>query len=237
MTAPLRWAAALVGVLSLLPALAHAGATANLPVEIAGGFSVPVESLKDTMARYRFRSTVHQKYDFSCGSAAVATLLTYHYDTPLSEEDAIRVMFAGGDQVKIQQEGFSLLDMKNFLEARGFHADGFEATLEQIVQFGAPGIALIEDNGYRHFVVIKGVYGDKVLVGDPALGGRILLRSDFERVWSNHVFFVIHSHRKQARFNVAGQWQLTPRAILGDAISRESLAGITLLRLNRATDF
>jgi predicted double-glycine peptidase len=231
-----RWPALILALVALSPGRVSA-ATADLPADIAGGFSVPVVSLKETMARYRFGSTIHQKFDFSCGSAAVATLLTYHYETPVSEEDAIRVMFSRGDQLKIQREGFSLLDMKNFLEGRGFQADGFEATLEQIVQFGAPGIALIEDNGYRHFVVIKGVHDGKVLVGDPAIGGRILPRRDFERLWVNHVFFVIHSHREQAHFNVVAQWQLTPRAVLGDAISRESLAGITLLRTNRATDF
>lgn len=215
---------------------AHA-ATVDLPTAIAGGAAVPVASLKETMARYRFRSTIHQKFDFSCGSAAVATLLTYHYDTPTSQDDAFRFMFIAGDQAKIQREGFSLLDIKTFLETRGFHADGFEATLGQVVQFGAPGIALIEDNGYRHFVVLKGVRGGKVLLGDPAVGARVLSSADFERVWLNHIFFVIHSHRKQALFNVSAQWQLTPSMVLGEALNRQSLAGITLLRTNRVTDF
>ncbi|HZP85229.1 MAG TPA: C39 family peptidase [Burkholderiales bacterium] len=222
--------------IALCPGLCQA-ATADLPVEIGGGFSVPVASLKETMARYRFRSTVHQKFDYSCGSAALATLLTYHYETPTTEEETIRAMLIGGDQTKIQREGFSLLDIKNYLEARGFRADGFEATLEQIIEFGAPGIALIQDNGYRHFVVIKGVHDGKVLVGDPALGARVLRRAEFERLWVNHVFFVIHSHRKVARFNVAAQWQVAPSAVLGDALSRQSLSTMMLMRLDPATHF
>lgn len=233
--------AALSGVLLFLctASVPHAAraATADLPTAIAGGAAVPVTSLKDMTARYRYRSTIHQKFDFSCGSAAVATLLTYHYDTPTSEEEAIRFMLIAGDQAKIQREGFSLLDMKTFLEARGFHADGFEATLDQVVQFGAPGIALVEDNGYRHFVVLKGVRDGRVLLGDPAVGARVLARADFERLWLNHVFFVIHSHRKQALFNVAAQWRLAPSMVLGEALNRRSLAGITLLRTNRVTDF
>lgn len=216
---------------------AAAQATAALPSEIAGGFSVPVASFKETMARYRFRSTIRQQYDFSCGSAAVATLLTYHYGAATSEEEAIRAMFARGDQARIRTEGFSLLDMKIYLEARGFHADGFEATVDQIVQFGAPGIALIQDNGYRHFVVVKGVHEGRILLGDPAIGGRILSRMDFERLWVNHIFFLVHSHRDRARFNVPAQWQILPGAVLADAVSRQSLIAGTLLRLDRAREF
>ena len=48
-----------------------------------------VESLKERAFRY----TVRQQYDFSCGSAALATLLTYHYATPTDEEDTFKAMF------------------------------------------------------------------------------------------------------------------------------------------------
>lgn len=228
-------AVALLALAGSAPSAAQSSAV--LPGEIAGGFSVPVESFKQTMQRSRFRSTVQQQYDFSCGSAAVATLLTHHYATPTSEEEAIRAMFARGNQEKIRAEGFSLLDMKTYLAQRGFAADGFEATVEQIVQFGAPGIALIQDNGYRHFVVVKGVRDGALLLGDPALGGRILSRAEFERVWVNHVFFVIHSHRERARFNVPAQWQILPSAVLADAVSRQSLIAGTLLRLDRGREF
>lgn len=209
----------------------------ELPSEIGGAFSVKVKSIKDTLAAIRFRSTVRQNYDYSCGSAAVATLLTHHYGQPVSEEQVFRAMYAKGNQPKIQREGFSLLDMKLYLETRGFSADGFEATLEQVTKFGAPGIVLVQDNGYRHFVVLKGINGDKVLLGDPAVGSRVLSRKDFERLWVNHIFFVVHSHRDSAQFNVPGHWVLRPSATLGDAINRDSLAGVTLMRLNPITDF
>ncbi|RYF14189.1 MAG: peptidase C39, partial [Oxalobacteraceae bacterium] len=41
-------------------------------------FTAPVTSL---IGR-RFETVVRQQYDFSCGSAALATLLRYHYDDP-----------------------------------------------------------------------------------------------------------------------------------------------------------
>jgi uncharacterized protein len=167
----------------------------------------------------------------------VATLLTFHYRAPTTEASAIEAMYVRGDTEKIRREGFSLLDMKQYLEQRGYRADGFEATLEQVVEFGAPGIVLVEDSGYRHFVVLKGVHDGKVLLGDPAIGARILKRADFERVWLGRIFFVIHSHRGLAAFNVAEHWQRAPHAVLGAAISRDSLMGITLLRPDPVRDF
>ena len=60
----------------------------------AGGpitdFAIPVSSLEER----RFATVIRQKYDFSCGSAAVATLLKYHYGLSLDEEDAFRGMWA-----------------------------------------------------------------------------------------------------------------------------------------------
>lgn len=215
---------------------AHGGA-AELPPEFGGAYSVPAKSMKAVLAGIRFRTTVQQKYDFSCGSAAVATLLTHHYQRPVTEEEVIKAMYAKGDQAKIQREGFSLLDMKLYLESKGFQADGFEATVDQIVKFAAPGIALVQDNGYKHFVVMKGVQNGKVLLGDPALGSRIMAREEFEKIWVSHIFFVVHNNRKLAQFNVPSHWYVRPAAFLSDAIGRDSLAAITLLRPDRATDF
>ena len=47
----------------------------DLPFQIGGAFSVPAVSIKEA----RFSAMVRQQYDFSCGSAALSTLLTYHY--------------------------------------------------------------------------------------------------------------------------------------------------------------
>src|SRR3546814_18136425 len=69
---------------------------------------------------------------FSCGSASVATLLTYHYETPLAEAVVFEEMFVRGDQAKIQAEGFSMLDIKQFLDRRGLESDGFRMSLDKI---------------------------------------------------------------------------------------------------------
>lgn len=178
------------------------------PVESGGVFAVSVKSLREV----RFAHTIRQRYDFSCGAAAVATLLTHHYGTPTDEQSAFEAMFAAGDVERIRREGFSLLDMKNFLAKKGFQGEGFVATLAQLEAAAVPAIALIRENGYHHFVVIKGLKLDRVLIGDPATGTRSVPRSSFEGMRVGKVLFVVRNRSELARFNLDADWRAAPFA-------------------------
>lgn len=186
----------------------------------------------------KFKQVVRQRYDFSCGSAALATLLTYHYEDATDEMTAFRFMYEQGDQEKIAQAGFSLLDMKSYLEGKGYDADGYEASLVTLAEAGVPAIALINYRGYRHFVVVAGLRNERVLLGDPALGTRLVTRSEFEQMWDNGVLFIIKSNPEIGRthFNTDVQWQGLARAPLGTAIGADDLASLTVT-LPRLGDF
>jgi uncharacterized protein len=210
----------------LLPALLQTSAAAVIPVQTEqnGTYAIHIMSLKEA----RFRNTVRQKYDFSCGSAAVATLLTYQYGYPVSEQMAFEQMYAHGNQQKISREGFSLLDIKQYLEANGFDADGFEVPLAKLQQENLPAIVLIDEKGYHHFVVIKGVRDDRVLVGDPARGTRTMPIRQFNELWKNHLVFVIHNRRSLAVFNNPADWHVAPMAPMGMGIDRSGLGTLTI---------
>ena len=105
----------------------------------------------------KFSTTIHQKYDFSCGSAALATLITFTYQRPTTESQIFASMYENGDQTEIRQYGFSLLDMKNYLSRIGVASGGFRAPLSKLVEVHIPAIVLINEHGYRHFVVIRGI--------------------------------------------------------------------------------
>lgn len=218
---------------SLLAALVLAAApgveagVVDLPYQIGGSFSVPARSLQEA----KYRSTIRQQYDYSCGSAALATLLTHHYRYAVSEQQVFEEMFQRGEREKIRREGFSLLDMKRYLEAHGFEADGFEATLQQLASAAIPAIALVNENGYNHFVVVKGARNGRVLVGDPGGGTRSMTQSAFEAIWMNRILFVIGNRRETALFNTAVDWAAAPHAPLPNGIDRNGLSGITLPKL------
>ena len=196
---------------------------------IAGGGDVvlPVTSFRQA----RFKTTLLQKYDFSCGSAAVATLLTHHFNYPVTEQSVFEEMYAQGDQQKIHKEGFSLFDMKRYLANHGFVADGFTQPLEKLNEARVPAIVLINENGYHHFVVIKGVQADRVLLGDPAQGTRALPLHVFNQRWKNKLLFVVHNRMDIARFNLAADWRVAPRAPVGDGVDRGSMTAITLPKM------
>jgi hypothetical protein len=203
----------------------------EIAVESSGyAFNAPVRTLKEL----RFQRVVKQEYDFSCGSAALATLLTYHYGRPTLEDTALQAMFAVGDKDKIRHEGFSMLDMKTYLDSLGYHAEGYKVDLDKVAEVGVPGIVLIKSNGYLHFVVLKGVRGNQVLVGDSALGSKVMTRETFLAIW-NGVFLVITNGLKEAKneFNRDQDWQGQVTAPLSGALPRDSLATMTLLMPGR----
>lgn len=222
---------AIGGLLGLCAIGAGAGPV-DLPVQIGGAYAVPVTSLREA----KFSAMVRQQYDFSCGSAALSTLLTYHYGFKVSEAQVFEAMFAVGEPEKIRQEGFSLLDMKRYLAAHGFVADGFEAPLSKLSEAGIPAIVLINDHGYNHFVVVKGIGDGRVLIGDPSGGTRALAQRAFEAIWVNQIVFVITNHRELASFNLASDWRVAVRAPLGQGVERGGLGGVTLPKFG-AADF
>lgn len=196
-----------------------------------GGFTARVVSVKEA----RFTTTQRQKYDFSCGSAALATLLTYHYGEPVDERAVFTQMYQRGDQAKIRKEGFSMLDMKRYLETRGYRADGFQLPIDKLAVENVPAIVLLTERGYRHFVVIKGVERGRVLVGDPAMGTRALSLERFRKLWVNHILFVVYNKREAAKFNQADDWRVAPGAPLQLGVDRERL--LDTLPVRRAGAF
>ena len=217
---------ALAWALALAPSFATASSIA-LQAPHGGSYRLQVTSLKEA----RFRTTVPQQYDFSCGSAATATLLTYQYGHPVSEEEVFVQMYRDGDQEKIRAEGFSLLDMRRYMQSKGFQADGFELPLDKLIEEGLPAIVLLNDRGYRHFVVIKGLRDGRVLVGDPARGTRAMSRARFEDLWDNGVLFVIHNRREVAQFNQPRDWRTAPPAPLQSGIGRRGLHDVVVPKL------
>ena len=200
-----------------------------IEVPAIGGsrFTIPVASMK----QMRFKTTLRQQFDFSCGSAAVATLLTHQYGFPVSEAFVFEQMYANGDQAKIRKEGFSLLDMKRFLASQGFTADGFKLPLQKLIDARLPAVVLVAEKGYHHFVVIKGAADGRVLLGDPASGTRSLTLDGFEAIWSSKLLFVIHGAAHPPAFNLLSDWRAAPHAPLETGINRDGISALTMPKL------
>jgi len=196
------------GLLAFTSAALLCGHPVNAEVrlgrEVAGGdFSVGVMTWWDIP----FRSVVRQRFDFSCGSAAVATLLTYHYNRPTREHAPFRAMWDLGDKQTIRKVGFSMLDMRNYLQSLGYRAEGFKLKPGQLIELKRPVIVLLNINGFKHFVVVKGQTKDLILVGDSVLGLNKYSTEEFQKYWNGVILAIVDGPiKKRPVYNFAGDW-------------------------------
>lgn len=157
----------------------------------------PVTSLVET----RRRNVVMQDFDISCAAAAICIILNYQHGERLTEREiAIELIdrpeyIETPELVRIRQ-GFSLLDLKRYVDGRGYEGIGFGRMEYDDLLERAPIIVPINARGYNHFVVFRGEMGGSVLCADPAYGNRTFSRGRFENEWLEfpelgHVGFVV----------------------------------------------
>jgi predicted double-glycine peptidase len=176
-------------------ALALPGETrAQSAVEVgrlAGNGTLPVRRQMRTFRDMRYRDLVPQQFDFSCGSAALGTLLLHGYGIRTSEKELIEAMMKGNDPSHVVQNGFSMLDMKRYVQSIGMTAHGFKIEPSALYHLQMPVIALLDLKGYKHFVLVKGADAGRVFVADPALGHRVMREDEFVAGWNGVVLAVI----------------------------------------------
>jgi hypothetical protein len=154
-----------------LGAVAVTAATSSAQVGIGSGLYVdaPVQSMK----ALRDQNVVRQRYDFSCGAAALATVLHYGFGETVTEREILAQLFdllPDAEKTAARRIGFSLLHLQRVAQARGYQAQGFRLAPSQLTLLGGPVIVFIEPRGYKHFAVLRGVQGDRVHLADPSRG-------------------------------------------------------------------
>ena len=182
-----------IGVFMILAATAALPRADAADVQFAGVLpngallTKPVES----MTEGRFRHLVRQETDYSCGAAALATIMRYAYRVDADEATVIEGMMMVSDPEVVHARGFSLLDIKRYVESLGMRARGYRVDEERLRSLRVPAIVLMDVAGFRHFVVLKQVVGDTVEVGDPMLGNRSVPFDEFMESWPSRAIFVV----------------------------------------------
>ena len=232
------------------PGMWPVAGTLGLAVLLLCG-SVPAEGNRPvrSVLEIRRERVMIQKWDLSCGAAALGTLLRYQFGEPVTEKEIARVLMSRGEYVGHPElvqlrEGFSLLDLKRYVQAYGakssrsnlpgkkksirprahhlqlaslrpasssarhsasartrivgiYKGEGLgQLDLNDLIE-RAPIMVPINALGYNHFVVFRGVMGNRVLVADPAWGNRTMTIDKFQRMWLDygepmgHVGFVV----------------------------------------------
>jgi predicted double-glycine peptidase len=135
----------------------------------------------------RRENVVVQQWDLSCGAAALTTLLNYQHGDFVTEKEVANALMSRPEYIKFPglvtiRQGFSLLDLKRYVDARGYKGMGYgQLTLDDLIK-KAPIIVPVSIFGYNHFVIFRGIQGNRVLLADPAWGNRTMLVELFENI-------------------------------------------------------
>ena len=172
----------------------------------------PVQSLLEM----RQDRVVVQKWDLSCGAAALATILNYQHQDPVKEKEIANALIQRKEYIDDPllvraREGFSLLDLKRFVDKRGYQGLGFgKLELADLIE-RAPVMVPVNLAGYNHFVIFRGVKNNRVLVADPAWGNRTFLLEKFLDAWIEYPKFGKVGFVVIAKDNKNIENQLAPR--------------------------
>ncbi|MDF1780454.1 MAG: C39 family peptidase [Alcanivoracaceae bacterium] len=155
------------------------------PVEERGITVKPV-------SEFKYQNVVRQAYDYSCGSAALTTVLNGYLGRQFEERQIMEGLLRFGEYDKIvARRGFSLLDMKRLSTALGHPSGGFRASVKDLMELDHPAIVPIHYSGFKHFVVLKKYQDGHVYVADPALGNISFTLDKFEDIWTDNVLFIV----------------------------------------------
>jgi predicted double-glycine peptidase len=146
----------------------------------------------EPLVEQRFRNVVRQAYDYSCGAAALTTILRFYLGRDLEERQVMEGLLHYGESERIvQRRAFSMLDMKRLVTALGYPSGGFRASLEDLGGLDHPAIVPITHAGFKHFVVVRAVRDGRVFIADPAVGNLSFTLAQFEEKWNDQVLFIV----------------------------------------------
>jgi predicted double-glycine peptidase len=179
-------------------ALAALAGVSVSAAQISVGSGLRVDAPARSLKALRDEHVVKQRFDFSCGAAALATLLRYGFNEAVTEAQILLELFnrlSEDEKRTARSFGFSLLDLQQVAQGRGYIAQGFRLEPDQLPLVNGPVIVFIEPRGYKHFAVLRGVRGDRVYLADPSLGNIRMPVYAFLEAWRGNdgkgIIFVV----------------------------------------------
>ncbi|MYM32127.1 hypothetical protein SAMN05192549_10514 [Duganella sacchari] len=164
----------------------------EIPQTLTGGGAYAQSVRIEPFSELKYKHIVRQAFDFSCGSAALVTILNYHLGVMVNEQQAMEGMLEKGEKEKIiERRGFSLLDMKRYVGSLGMNGAGFKAEIKDLMTLDEPAIVPIDYAGSKHFVVLRGIRDGVVYIADPSAGNIVFSVEEFGRWWDKNTLFII----------------------------------------------
>ncbi|MEL4073136.1 cysteine peptidase family C39 domain-containing protein [Ochrobactrum sp. GPK 3] len=126
----------------------------------------------------RDRRVSKQLFDTSCGAASVVNILKEYFHFGTNEMKVMQAMHVG-------KSTYSMLDLSKAVRALGFETTVFAAPYDTLKLIKSPVIIHFNDTRDGHFVVLRSISDNYILVSDPAWGLRRFTRQQFIARWSS----------------------------------------------------
>ncbi|HEY9527560.1 MAG TPA: C39 family peptidase [Anaerolineales bacterium] len=178
---------------------------------------------------------VRQQFDYSCGAAALATLMTYSFGDETSERNILDLLKAGltPDELEDKKKrGFSLLDLRRVAQTKGYQAAGFNLTSEQLKQLATPVIVFLQPFDYKHFAVLRGIDRGRVFLADPARGNLRMSMGRFLSEWGGIIFVLDKAREGKITTNLLALPR--PDYVQPELFSVDRVVGFETFSSNRA---
>lgn len=157
--------------------------------------SIVIEKQIKTWTQSRDSNLTKQRYDYSCGSASLSTILTYYYNHNVSEKDIIEFMLKDkGIDINRKEEiewnddlrekaSTSFLDLAKYAETKGFKPLGLALNMESLGKLKMPAILYVKARNNDHFSVYRGMDDYFVYLSDPSFGNIKISKEKFKEMF------------------------------------------------------
>lgn len=138
----------------------------------------PALASATSLRELRYQRMIGQTTWFTCGPAAVATLLSYYFGLQVSEAEILEVSLEvmGADAAKVET-GITALALKTALERYGIPTRGYRVTTSALAQYfqrGGLPLILHVTRPQLHYLVAEGFISGHFVIADPSYGRRLL---------------------------------------------------------------
>ncbi len=147
-----------------------------------------------TWVERRQENVVMQSKDFSCGAAALATLLQHFWGDDVGEEMLLKEldrMLTATEIADRITNGLTLTDLRRVAVRLDYQATIGKLEFTNLAESKVPVVVAIEVRDYKHFVVYRGTDGAYVYLADPARGNLRTPVAKFLQEWQGNAVLVV----------------------------------------------
>ena len=164
----------------------HTAAASGLTAVIGNDDAVRTSEARVATHPY-FEGVFHQQERYSCGTAALASLLTYWIGDKTSENsllDRLLGQHGSADRERIFARGLDTKDLATLASSLGYQQRWQTVSIEHYRRVREPVIIFMVYEGEPHWTIYKGYANGEVYLADPSLGNVRMPASEFERMWA-----------------------------------------------------